>query len=611
MDTMNIAAPAVPIPIRRRRAARRRSSAPVILRRVTMACLVLGTVGGLMAVLSDVLLAKGLTAVEAVILGLVCVTLLPISLSFWAAVIGFAIRVTGRHAVLDRSLDAPLTARTAIVMPVYFEDPAAIMARLDATYRSLTAIGQMSAFDIFVLSDTTDPDVGACERAAFEAWRRGSEHPHRLHYRRRAQNTGRKAGNIAEFCDTHGRHFDFMLVLDADSVMRGETIAGMAQAMQADPDLGILQTTPVMTGGRTLFARILQFGSRIAGPVLSAGHNWWQQGSGNYFGHNAIIRIRPFRDHCRLRAVTGLGKLNGDILSHDFVEAAYMRRAGYTVRVLPQDDGSWEELPPDLPRYAQRDRRWCNGNLQHMGIVAERGLKPISRLHLALGVLSYMTSAAWLVLLLLGGIQLGHEVMVGWDYFQSTNTMFPVWPVSKAAAAQALFATVMLLLLAPRLLGLALVLVSRRQRRNHGGGGRVAASVALEAAFATLLAPVMMLRQTAFIVAILCGRKSGWAPQMRQGRGLSWAAAARDQAVPAVIGLSAVISVASLMPSALIWLSPVLAGWLAAIPLSALSSRVDLGMAASRKGLFRIPEDSEPLLAAAVAPEPDRARAAA
>ncbi len=608
MDTVNAAAPALALPVRASRAIGRRLSRALILRRGTMACLVLGTVTALMAVLSDVLLAKGLTAVEAVILGLVCITLLPISLSFWAAVIGFGIRVTGRQAVLGPAPTAPLTVRTAIVMPVYFEDPATVMARLDATYRSLTATGQMSAFDIFVLSDTTDPSVGADERAAFEAWRRGTDHPHRLHYRRRPKNTGRKAGNIAEFCDTHGQHFDFMLGLDADSVMRGETIAGMAGAMQADPNLGILQTTPVMTGGRTLFARILQFGSRVAGPVLSAGHNWWQQGSGNYFGHNAIIRIRPFRDHCRLRAVTGLGKLNGDILSHDFVEAAYMRRAGYTVRVLPQDDGSWEELPPDLPRYAQRDRRWCNGNLQHMGILAERGLKPISRLHLTLGVLSYLTSATWLVLLLLGGIQLGHEVMVGWDYFQAGNSMFPVWPVSKAVAAQALFATVMLMLLSPRLLGLTLVLLSRQQRRGHGGGSRVVVSVFLEAVFATLLAPVMMLRQTGFVIAILCGRKSGWAPQDRQGQGLSWATAARDQALPALIGLWALLSVASLMPSALVWLSPVLAGWLAAIPLSALSSRVDLGTAAARAGLFRIPEDGEPLLTGR--PEPARTLAA-
>ena len=611
MDAVNLAAPATPLPIHRDRIAVRRTPAAHILRRVTMATLVLGTVTALMAVLADVLLAKGLTAIEGVILGLVCITLVPISLSFWAAVIGFSIRVTGRHLVLRRTHATPLTARTAIVMPVYFEDPSDVMARLDATYRSLTATGQMSAFDIFILSDTTDAAVGEREKSAFEDWRRASGHPHRLHYRRRPKNVGRKAGNIAEFCDTQGQHFDFMLVLDADSIMRGETIVGMAQAMQADPGLGILQTTPVMTGGQTLFARILQFGSRIAGPVLSAGHNWWQQGSGNYFGHNAIIRIRPFRDHCRLRAVTGLGKLNGDILSHDFVEAAYMRRAGYTVRVVPQDDGSWEELPPDLPRYAQRDRRWCNGNLQHMGVLAERGLKPISRLHLGLGVLSYLTSAAWLVLLLLGGIQLGHEVMVGWDYFQANNTMFPVWPVSKAAAAQALFATVMLLLLAPRLLGLSLVLLSRRQRNGHGGGNRVVVSVVLEAVFATLLAPVMMLRQTGFIIAILCGRKSGWSPQVRQGQGLTWAMAARDQALPALIGLWAVVTVASLMPSALIWLSPVLAGWLASIPLSAMSSRVGLGAAAARLGLFRIPEESEPLLAAAVAAEPYRAPAAA
>lgn len=602
MDTVNVAAPAGPVPVARPHVPADTASGRLILRRVAMAGLVLGTVAALMAVLADVLLAKGLTAVEAVILGLVCVTLVPISLSFWAAVIGFGLRITGRHAVLRRSDPGRVSARTAIVMPVYFEDPDAVVVRLDATYRSLAATGRMSAFDIFVLSDTTDAAVGGRERAAFDAWRRTADHPHRLHYRRRPANTGRKAGNIAEFCETQGRHFDFMLVLDADSVMRGDTIVGMAGAMQADPGLGILQTTPVMTGGQTLFARILQFGGRIAGPVLSAGHNWWQQGSGNYFGHNAIIRIRPFREYCRMRAVTGLGKLNGDILSHDFVEAAYMRRAGYAVRVLPQDDGSWEELPPDLPRYAQRDRRWCNGNLQHMGVLAERGLKPLSRLHLGLGVLSYLTSAAWLALLLLGGIQLGHEVMVGWDYFQAGNTMFPVWPVSKAAAAQALFATVMLMLLAPRVLGLVLAVSDRRQRRGHGGAGRLVAGVALEALFATLLAPVMMLRQTGFITAILCGRRSGWAPQQRQGQGLTWAAAARDQALPALIGLWALLSVAWLMPSALVWLSPVLAGWLAAIPLTALSSRVDLGTAAARAGLFRIPEDGEPLLAGPATP---------
>ena len=341
-----------------------------------------------------------------------------IALSFWAAAIGFVLHGLGLHPVtLKRRAPSsgplpPLARRTAILMPIYNEDPQQAFGRAVATCRSVEATGRLESFDFFVLSDTTDEAIARRELVVWMSLRETLQTVgRRLFYRRRPLNLGRKAGNIVDWLDIYGTRYDHMVVLDADSVMSGETIVRLAALMEANPRTGIIQTLAQSVGRETLFARALQFASRLYGPLMAAGHSFWQLGDANYYGHNAIIRTSAFSEHCRLPALPGCAPLGGEILSHDFVEAAFIRRGGWNVWLLPELDGSYEQLPSNLLDYAARDRRWVQGNLQHGRLVSTPGLRPISRLHLTMGILGYAASPLWLLLLVLSGAVIaGHEI---------------------------------------------------------------------------------------------------------------------------------------------------------------------------------------------------------
>ena len=136
-------------------------------------------------------------------------------------------------------------------------------------------------------------------------------------------NIGRKAGNIAEFVRNWGGAYDYMIVLDADSIMSGQSLVTLAQTMDAHPTVGIIQTLPLLAGRETLFARLLQFAVRVSGPMFGSGLTFWQLGESNYWGHNAIIRMRAFADHCSLPRLPGSPPFGGEIMSHDIVEAAF------------------------------------------------------------------------------------------------------------------------------------------------------------------------------------------------------------------------------------------------------------------------------------------------
>ena len=246
--------------------------------------------------------------------------------------------------------------------------------------------------------------------------RRAHDAAGRVFYRRRLDRSERKAGNIAEFVRRWGAQYECMIVLDADSVMTGTALVTLARLMEAHPEIGILQSLPLPVGRETLFARLIQFGARLQSPMLSSGLAFWQLGESNYWGHNAIIRLRPFARYCVLPRLSGRPPLGGEILSHDFVEAAFMRRAGYEVRQVPELEGSWEEVPANVIDYAARDRRWTQGNLQHTRVLAFPGLHPLSRIHLLTGIVSYVSSPMWLALLLisslLSAIEAGRQAAV-------------------------------------------------------------------------------------------------------------------------------------------------------------------------------------------------------
>jgi membrane glycosyltransferase len=521
-----------------------------------------------------------------------------IAISFWAAVFGFLLALFGLHPItLSRRAPSSgrppaLTRRTAVLMPIYNEDPQQVFGRVVATYRSLLATGEIGAFDFFVLSDTTDAGIAHNELLVWMSVRQSLGAEQRLFYRRRPLNVARKAGNIADWLDMYGRRYDHMLVLDADSVMAGDTIVRLAALMEASPRTGIIQTIAIPVGRETLFARCLQFSTRLYGPLLAAGHSFWQMGEANYYGHNAIIRTSAFAAHCRLPTLPGEAPLGGEILSHDFVEAAFIRRGGWHVWLLPELGGSFEEIPSNLPDYATRDRRWVQGNLQHGRLITSPGLHAMSRLHLGMGILGYASSMLWLLFLVLSGAaMIGQELAVP-VYFGPGRSLFPIWPAYRTLEVHSLLALTAVLLFVPKLLSIILTVFSSAARQF---GGRLAllASAVLEQVFSMLLAPVMMLLHSEFIVRILSGRAVGWPAQSREDRGVPWTMALRRHLWHSLIGLAGATILGLYAPSYLPWVAPVIAGLLLAAPLTVLSSRRTAGLAAHYLNLFLTPEEND------------------
>ena len=485
----------------------------------------------------------------------------------------------------------PADGRIALLMPVYHEDPSLTSAALFAMGEALVEAGQGDRFEIFILSDSGDPAAWARETAAFQRLRAALRGRMAVWYRRRDQNVGKKAGNLRDFVERWGRRYDYMVVLDADSLIAADTLVELARRMDADPTLGILQTTPMLASGQSLFARLQQFASRLYGPVIARAVSAWQGLDGNYWGHNAIIRVEAFADHCGLPVLEGA--FGGHIMSHDFVEAALVRRAGWRVRMDPDLEGSWEGSPPSLLDLAQRDRRWAEGNLQHLKVLGARGLRPATRAHFLLGVGAYLMSPIWLALLLVGLSLTAQTLLVEPDYFPNSGQLFPNWPVFDAERMRHLFFVALALLLLPKAMGLVRVLASRRARRRFGGAWRVVMNAFLEVALSALYAPVLMLIQTRQFVDILRGRKSGWSAQSREGGGISWRDALRRHWLHVLAALIPTAVLFELAPDQLIWVSPVVAGLILAPALSKFSGDERIGRLLRRLTVFQIPEERE------------------
>jgi len=519
-----------------------------------------------------------------------------LSVSFFAAAAGFVMRAArlGQPGLAQPPDGGPLVDRTAIVMATYEEDPAAVTARLQAIYESVARTGHLAAFDVFLLSDTRNPERAVAEEAAWADLVRRTGGHGRIFYRRRADNAGRKAGNIAEFCRRWGAAYDHMIVLDADSLMSGPTLVRLVRLMQANPRAALIQVPPMVVNGTSLFARLHQFASRVYGPVAAAGQAFWQHGTGNYWGHNAIIRIGAFAGSCGLPDLPGRAPLGGAILSHDFVEAALLCRDGWQVWMAPELGGSWEECPPALLDFAKRDRRWCQGNMQHARILGARGLKAISRVHLAGGVLSYLTAPLWLLFLGVGIAFALRNALVPPDYFGAPGSFLTAWPVFNAGMAMALVALAAAMLVLPRLFGLALAVADGPVRRGAGGAGRLTVGVVAELALSSLLAPALMLFQSGFVAQILTGRAVGWTAQRRDDGRVGWGEALRYHGGHTAFGVALGALAWWLSPVLLAWLSPLVAGLVLSIPLTVLTARPSWGRAAARLGLFRTPEETDP-----------------
>jgi membrane glycosyltransferase len=567
----------------------------VTAKRAAMLALVLTSTALAASLMSQVIAANGLDIIGCASLVLFTLNFGWLSLSFWGAVFGFVAQLKGRNFALPPTASAsPLRQRTAVVMPIYNEGVARVSAGLEATLVELTATNEAAHFDIFVLSDTRDAKTGAAEQVMVTRLRRQYPAGPQIYYRRRERNLGRKAGNIADFVRRWGAAYAHMVVFDADSVMSGTTLVSLARLMEAHPDAGIIQTLPVPTNRETAFARIQQFASRVYGPMLASGLACWTAGDSNYYGHNAIVRVAAFAKHCGLPVLPGKAPLGGEILSHDFVEGALIRSGGYKVWFVPELPGSYEEMPANIIDYAKRDRRWCEGNIQHSRLLGLSILKPMGRLHLSMGFFSYLTSPLWLLLLILSSVDAMQRAIIGPVYFKPGFNLFPDWPVATDFQIDLLLGLTLAALFLPKLLGVVLVLLKRGQSRAFGGVWALCVSVVLEILFSTLVAPVMMLFQTLFVVTTFLGRSVIWDTQPRDDRGLRWREGLRHHGWQSLIGLAWAAGVYAVAPDFFWWLTPIWLGLTFVVPLSVWSSRARAGRALKHMGLFLTPEETQP-----------------
>jgi len=538
-----------------------------------------------------------LGAPEMALLGLFAVLSCWLAAGFWTAIMGFAVMLRGgdRH-LISRSLAGsgplPVGARTAIVMPICNEDVRRVFAGLRATHESLARTGQLDRFDFFVLSDSNDPDVCVAELDAWSALRDDLDEGGRVFYRRRQRRVKRKSGNLDDFCRRWGREYRYMVVLDADSVMSGECLTTLVRLMEARPDAGIIQTAPQAVGRDTLHARVQQFSSQVYGPLFTAGLHYWQLGESHYWGHNAIIRVAPFMQHCALAPLPGRGALAGEILSHDFVEAALMRRAGYGVWIAYDLPGSYEETPPNLLDELKRDRRWCHGNLMNARLMFARGMHPVHRTVFLTGALAYLSAPLWFGFLALSSWLLLTHANADPQYFVVPHQLFPLWPSWRPEHALALVGAVATLLFLPKVL--AAIVAGVRDAAGFGGAFRLAGSVLAEMVLSALLAPIRMVFHTRFVLAALLGWAVQWKSPARADESTGWGEALRRHGLQTMLGFAWIGAVAWFAPDFVPWMAPVAVGLILAIPLSVWTSRADVGARARSAGWFLTPAEIRP-----------------
>ena len=550
-------------------------------RRALVLALTLGSWAGLGLVMFQVL--GGASWAGAAVMALFLIGLPWTLLAFWNSVIGFVIlRATREPASYTnpalRATDpmAPITSRTAICIAIRHEDVDRVAGRLAIMRASLAETGAASMFAFHILSDSSRPEIVAAEIAAF------ADQPG-VAYRRRAANTGFKAGNLRNFaCGALGQ-VEFMLALDADSLMSGRAILRLVRVMEANPRLGILQTLVTGLPATSVFARIFQFGMRHGMRTHTTGIAWWQGSSGPYWGHNAMIRIEPFVVHCELPVLPGRSPLSGHILSHDQVEAATMRAAGWEVRVIADEFASWEENPPRLPDFIRRDLRWAQGNLQYLRLLGLPGLRPMGRFQLCNAVAMYLGAPASLLMLAVGLARGLSGSLSG-----SHSARMP------QNLAFILYFGFLLIGFAPRLLGVLDVALRPAARRRWGGLPRLLAGAATDGMFTLMIGPVMMVAQTRFILGLCLGQRIIWEAQRREDGIVPWAEAIRGLWPQLLFGIVFGTVLWRVAPGAIPWALPTLAGSLLAIPFAWITARPRLGRWMVRSGLCAIPDEYDP-----------------
>lgn len=563
------------------------SARAISARRVVFALLSLTSALFMLWLMNDALSPELPTALRLTMLALFGVTLPWMVVGFWNAVIGLLICQLSTHptaAVLPAEMDItdtePLTCSTAILLCIRNETPERLERNIESMLQDLAAPGIGEHFHLYVLSDTNDETIARQEQTCFEAMQQRWRGQVAITYRCREDNTGYKAGNIADFCARWGNQHELMLTLDADSFMTSRAIVRLVRMMQANPRLGILQGLVVGLPSTSAFTRLFQFGMRLGMRSYTMGSAWWQSDCGPYWGHNAVTRLAPFIAHCELPVIQTRNGGTRHILSHDQVEAVLMRRAGFEVRVFPQEDESWEENPTTLTEYIRRDLRWCEGNLQYIHLLTLPKLKLMSRCQLALAMFMFLGSPAWIALMIV---------------FALTASLTPsLTAVADGGLALTLLIFTLLMWYLPKIAGALDALLRKEERLRFGGGWRFGVGLILEMLFSILMTPITWLNHTIFMVELLLGKKGGWTAQTRDDHSVPFAEACKQfwphTLLGLVLSLSLIATHAALLPYGLIFFS----GLLLAIPLAVLTSQPWLGRLMMQRRLLSLPEEIAP-----------------
>jgi membrane glycosyltransferase len=551
------------------------------------------------ALFGDWMARTGMSPAKWSLLFLYLILTTGLAFGFCQSLFGFVVLICKRDrlniakGLPNTGAEKPIQSQVALLFPIYNEDPKRFFSGIEAIYEALEHAQVLEHFTFFVLSDSTNPNRWIEEERRWLEITRLRDAKLKIIYRHRTSNINQKSGNVSDFCRRWGRHFEHMICFDADSLMSADCIVQLVRLMEANPKVGIIQTAPRLTGAKTLFARFQQFANRIHGEISSAGLNFWQQGTGNYWGHNAIIRLQPFIEKCALPELPGRSPLGGRVLSHDFVEAALMRKAGYEVWLAYDMEESYEELPQNLLDFAQRDRRWCQGNLQHSWIALFGRIPFLSRIHMLNGIYAYIAAPLWLLFIAI-------STLLAYSWKNSDLTLlvrsktFSVSPDNLTTHGLAVLSITVALILLPKLFTAVRVLLDRNFRSQYGGGSRALLSIAGELIFFTLLAPSLMLFHSGFVISTLTGNRVTWAAQNRGLSYTTWKTAFAAHSGQTLIGLAWSWLAWEIHPVLFFWMLPILLGWLLSIPISVTSSHDDFAKWLQSKGLLTVPEETAP-----------------
>lgn len=556
----------------------------MLFRRILFGALALAFAGGLAALLVAALVPGGWSGAKALLL------LCFLGVAPWLgicganALSGFFILLLARDParfVLPVAADleqGKIPAATALVVTIRNENMELVLPPLRRLLDGLAAVGWGRRFFVAVLSDSSGPSLITAEEREIAAFRAADPDPRRILYRRRTRNVGFKAGNIMEFFDTNEEKFEAAIMLDANSEMTAEAVLRLLRILAASPRIGIVQHLTTGLPAAAAFPRLFQFGMRAGMRVWATGQAWWQGDAGPYWGHNAALRVAPFRAHARLSPLPD----GSPIMSHDQVEAARLRAAGFSVCVWADDAGSSERNPPTLPDFLQRDARWLAGNLQYFYLLRAPGFRLMGRWQLLQAILLFAGAPLYVAMFLLVSLSvaLGETAQVP---NSRVATLALAWPLT---------------LYAPKLLGYVKILLSRTERARYGGALRFAAGALAEIVFTLLLDAPAQVSKTFSFVRVLAGHRPGWATQNRSTRGVTWREARAEFWPHTLLGILAFAALASQSWSAALWAAPFAGGLLVAIPFCVLTADARVSAWLRRHRVAAIPEEFSPVQAA-------------